>query len=97
MTTVTLDDTVVQNSSILAARAGAEVLAMSEQSGNCFSIAGSGTFIWEAAAQPIRVRDICTRLRRRYKVDEETCSTQTLAYVATLIAEGLLLVAPPEA
>jgi hypothetical protein len=36
------------------------------------------------------VRDICAALRTHYRIDEETCATQTLAYVAHLAAENLL-------
>jgi len=94
MTDLTLDDTVVQTEAILSASTGTEILALDEQSGNCFSLSGSGRLIWECAKQPVRVRDICSRLRQHYKVDEATCTAETLAYVNTLVAEKLLLVAP---
>jgi hypothetical protein len=96
MPDVALDDTVVQIRVILSADTGTEILALDEQSGNCFSLSGSGRLIWEYAKQPVRVRDICGRLRQQYKVDEATCNSETLAYVNALIAEKLLQVAPTE-
>ena len=96
MTDVTLDDTVVQIGGILSASTGTEILALDEQSGNCFSLSGSGKLIWESTKQPVCVRDICSRLREHYKVDEATCAVETLAYVNTLVAEKLLRVIPAE-
>jgi hypothetical protein len=94
MNPMTLDDTVVRNQDVLAVDTGTEVLAMDEQSGNCFSMSGSGRLIWECSAQPVSVRAICVRLRSHYRVDEHTCITQTLRYVTTLIDEGLMQRAP---
>lgn len=96
MTDVTLEDTVVQIEAILSASTGTEILALDEQSGNCFSLSGSGKLIWESTKQPVRVRDICSRLGQHYKVDEATCAVETLAYVNTLVAEKLLRVIPTE-
>lgn len=92
MSALTLEDTVVRAAPVLAADTGTEILAMDERSGNCFSMSGSGRLIWEYAKAPIRVADICTRLRCHYTVDEATCTSQTLAYIDTLIAENLLKV-----
>jgi hypothetical protein len=97
MASVTLEDIVVQTKPVLSANAGTEILAMDEQSGNCFSFSGSGRFIWEYAKEPIRVRNICARLRQHYRVDEATCVPETLAYIDTLIAENLLRVDTAEA
>jgi Coenzyme PQQ synthesis protein D (PqqD) len=97
MASVTLETIVVQTKPILSAKAGNEILAMDEQSGMCFSFSGSGRFIWEYAKEPIRVRDICARLREHYRVDEPTCVSETLVYIDTLIAENLLRVDPTEA
>ena len=94
MKAVTLEDRVVQKKTILSAGTATGVLALDGHSGNCFSMAGSGRLIWTEAAEPIRVRDLCARLRKRYRVEEQVCTTQTLAYVNALVAEGLLLVHP---
>ena len=94
MVNVTLDDTVARTHVVLAADTGTEILAIDEQSGNCFSFAGSGRLIWDCTKEPIRVRDICSRLRQHYEVDEATCAAETLAYINTLVAEKLLRVAP---
>ena len=96
MTDVTLEDTVVQIGAILSASTGTEILALDEQSGNCFSLSGSGKLIWESTKQPVRVRDICSRLRAHYNVDEVTCTGETLNYINTLIAEKLLRLIPAE-
>ena len=93
MADVTLDDVVVQNEVVLSADTGMEILALDEKSSNCFSFSGSGRLIWECTKQPIRVRDICSRLRQHYKVDEATCIVETLNYVNALVAEKLLRLA----
>jgi hypothetical protein len=93
MADVTLDDTVVQTDAILSADTGTEILALDEKYGNCFSFSGSGRLIWQCTKQPIRVRDICVRLRTHYKIDEKTCAAETLAYINALVAEQLLRVA----
>ncbi|WP_372025266.1 PqqD family protein [Tistrella mobilis] len=94
MARVTLDHVVVQKPDILSARAEREILAMDEETGNCFAMGGSGAVIWEAAETPVRIRDICTHLQRRYRIDEASCTSQTLAYVDDLVAEGMLLIVP---
>ena len=96
MPDVSLDETVVRIQAVLSADTGTEMLALDEQSGSCFSLSGSGRLIWEYAKQPVCVRDICSRLREHYKVDEATCAVETLAYVNTLVAEKLLRVVPSE-
>ena len=96
MMDLNLEDTVVQIEAILSASTGTEVLAIDEYSGICFSLSGSGKLIWESTEEPIRVRDICHRLRRRYKVDEAICAAETLAYVNVLVSEKLLRVIPSE-
>lgn len=91
MNAFTLDDRVARNPSILGVETDErEILLMDEDSGNCFALGGSGLLVWRATEQPIRVRDICAALRTHYRIDEETCATQTLAYVAHLAAENLL-------
>jgi hypothetical protein len=97
MAGVTLDDTVMRTGVILSADTGTEILALDEQSSNCFSFSGSGRMIWECTKQPVRVRDICVRLRQHYKVDEATCIVETLGYINALVAEKLLRLASPEA
>jgi hypothetical protein len=94
MTEVTLEDTVVQNEAILSASTGTEIVAIDEYSGNCFTMSGSGKLIWEFTKQPLRVRDISSRLQQHYKVDEPTCAAETLGYVETLLTEKLLWVIP---
>jgi hypothetical protein len=96
MVNLTLDDTVARTHAVLAADTGTEILALDEKSGNCFSFAGSGRLIWDCTKDPIRVRDICSLLRQQYQVDEATCAAETLAFINTLVAEKLLLVAPPK-
>src|SRR6516164_3145411 len=96
MNEITLDDTVVHTGPVLSADTGTEILALDERSGNCFSFSGSGRIIWECARKPIRVRDICTRLRQRYRVDEVTCISETLAYLNILLSENLVRVDAPK-
>ena len=92
MTDIQLTDVVTRAGRILSADTGAEVLAIDELTGNCFSLSGSGRLIWECAAEPITVDAICAQLRRRYRVDPATCAAETLAFVGRLAAEQMLSV-----
>lgn len=96
MSDVTFDDTIMRTGVILSADTGQEILALDEKSGNCFSLSGSGRLIWELTKLPIRVSEICRRLRQHYKVDEAVCAVETLSYVNLLVAEKLLRIASNE-
>ena len=56
----------------------------------CLSFTGSAGRIWELLEAPIPVAALCGRLRREYRVDEQTCLAETLAHLDRLHAAGVL-------
>lgn len=49
------------------------MLAIDEGAGFCYSINASAVRVWELAANPTSVGDICARLCREFAVEPDTC------------------------
>jgi hypothetical protein len=69
-----------------------EVLMMSADSGTYFGLNAVGSRIWELAARPITVRELCDRLREEYDVFAEQCEGEVLGYLEQLLDRGLIRV-----
>lgn len=96
MTRITLDTVVAQVGRVFHTDCGPEILGMDVEAGIYFSLEGSGREIWKAAQTPVRVSDVCTRLRAIYSVDEATCAAQVMSFIDDLVNRKLLVILDPE-
>lgn len=85
---------IVQAHGVLAAPGEDELLLIREALNDCYALQGSGIAIWEAAAHPVCVGEICDALLRLYAVDQDACESQVLRAVQALLDEGLFACAP---
>lgn len=65
---------------------------MSPERGCYYGLNGLGSRIWELAAQPITVADLCQRLLGEYEVSPEQCRKETCAFLGQLFDRGLIQV-----
>lgn len=90
VTPITADSLVVQSDDAVAADVDGEVVALNVMRGYCYSLNGTGSRIWQLAAAPIAVSEICTRLADEFDVDSEQCRSEVLELLEGLRAEGMI-------
>lgn len=81
---------VVRNNKVVDAEIDGEVVALHIEKGACYGLNKVGSRVWQLAAMPRRVADICQTLRDEYDVSAATCEEQVLALLEGLRAEGLI-------
>jgi hypothetical protein len=86
---ISIDSVVAQVASQVHVANNGTTIILSLADNAYFSLDEVGGEIWVALAEPIRVRDICARIRARFEVDEERCAQDTLRLVRELIEAGL--------
>ncbi|HEX4695228.1 PqqD family peptide modification chaperone [Sphingomonas sp.] len=91
---LSLHTRVVQAPGVLAAPGEDELLLIREALNDCFALQGSGVAIWEAAARPVCVGEICDALLLLYAVDRGACESQVLSTVEALLDQGLFACVP---
>ncbi|HEX4278869.1 MAG TPA: PqqD family protein [Bryobacteraceae bacterium] len=64
---------VVTTSAIPFARLDDDMLAIDERAGFCYSMNASAVRVWELAANPMSVGDICAALCQEFAVEPDTC------------------------
>jgi hypothetical protein len=88
MSALNLNSTVVHHPGMVAADMDGETVMMSIEAGEYFGLNDVGTYLWEFMAEPIAISDLCQRVLDSYEVDEATCQTGVLSYVAKLMDKG---------
>lgn len=61
---------------------------------NYFGLDGVGARIWDLCEQPQSVEALVAVLITEYDVDESTCSTEVMSFLAELEAANLLISIP---
>ena len=87
---ISRDAVVVRTSDVVSAPLGADLAMMDLDSGSYFVLDAIGAAIWEQLDQPVRVRDLCERLRAQFDVTPERCEEDVLQYLEKLDARRLL-------
>lgn len=96
MSTITSASQVVRRDDLLVNELGEDELVMLDMdAGRYFGLQDVGTVIWQEIAAPTTVEDLCTHLRARFEVDEETCEREVIAFLASLHEQGLIDVQDP--
>jgi Coenzyme PQQ synthesis protein D (PqqD) len=75
---------------ILETDVDGELVMMSIERGNCYSLEGSGAAIWKLLSNPISGNDICTKLADVYDVAPSTCHADVQRFLQGLLQEGLI-------
>jgi hypothetical protein len=88
--TLTSATPVMRNHKIVDAEIDGEIVALHIEKGTCYGLNKVGSRVWQLAATPRRVADICRALRDEYDVSAATCEEQVLALLEGLRAEGLI-------
>jgi hypothetical protein len=89
---LSLTDAIIQDREPVSAVVDGEILMMSAESGSYFGLNSVGSRIWELAAKPIIIRELCDRLREEYDVSPEQCEGEVLVYLEQLLDRGLIRV-----
>jgi hypothetical protein len=86
------DSTIQRASDVIDAEAGQELVMVSIANGLYYGVSDVAREIWKAIEQPKKVSDLIDDLAAGYNIDRSSCEDQTLAFLDSLLAEGLLRV-----
>ena len=87
-------DFIRQNRSIPTGAIDGELMALDPARGEVYGLDPTGTAIWNAIGDGIRVDDLIASLVERFDVAPERCEAETLAFLAELRDAGMLVVEP---
>lgn len=87
---VTLETEVQRDADIMAAVVDDEVVMMSADQGQYFGLSTVGAQIWELTESPIVVSDLVQKLCEDYDVDAKECEGDTLSFLDSMVAAGLM-------
>lgn len=71
--------------------ANGESVLMDVDSGSYFGFEGVASRIWKLFDEPMRVDDVIAQLRCSYRVSPDVCQAESLDFIGTLVAKGLLI------
>ena len=77
---------------IISAEAGRDLVMVSITNGQYYGVSEVARQIWEAIEKPRKISDLVDDLVAAYNVDRFECEEQTLAFLESLLSEGLLQV-----
>lgn len=92
---IQLSDEVTRNNDVLTTDLDGEIGMIHIETGKYYSLQHVSTSIWNLIDTPIRVSQIVDKLMDEYEVDEDTCATQTLQLLNTLIDLNLVHLITP--
>ena len=75
---------------VLFSRLDDELLAIDSQAGYCYSLNETAGMVWDLIAEPMRIRDICTRLGEHFRVDEAECLADVIELLQGLYHADLV-------
>lgn len=81
-----------RNADILTASVDGELVMMSIQAGNYYSIGGIGTLVWELLDRPRTLDELVDAVVADYDVERARCAADVAAFVDELL--GLNLIEP---
>jgi hypothetical protein len=91
----TLESHIVRSSDMLATDMDGDLVMLSIERGVYFGISGVGTRIWELLEQPVTIGSLCETICSEYDVDGSVCQADTLAFVSTLLQNGVACLHEP--
>lgn len=91
---LTADTRLERAEGILDAPIGTDdVVMLSVRKARYYGASGAGAVIWQMLVEPCSANQICDRLMREFDVDEQLCRRDTLAFLQSLLDEGIVNVA----
>lgn len=78
-----------RSSEPLQAGLDGEVVMMSVEKGSYYGLDPVGARIWELLESPRRVSELIDELLATYEVDRKICEQETIAFLDSLVEEGL--------
>ncbi len=81
---------VVRSNNLVQAEVNGEIVALHIEKGVCYGLNKVGSRVWELAASPVCVCDICSTISKEYDVAPDTCQSDVLDLLEGLRAEGLI-------
>ena len=91
MPTVITEHTIITtNNQIVANEIDDELVMMSLEQGNYYSLNPVAKRIWELVETPMSVAQLCSVLQQEYEVDYPNCLSSVLGFSQKMEAEGLL-------
>lgn len=79
--TIQLETTITRNAAILFSDLDDELLMMSIDSGEYYSVDTIGARVWSLLEKPTAVTTLCQTLMREFDVDLTTCQQDLLAFL----------------
>ena len=80
-----------RNSDLVSAKIDDEIVLMSVKSGKYFGLNRSASRIWEHLEKPLEQGELYSVLMREYKVDFETCRSDTDIFLKQLHEKSIVL------
>ncbi len=87
---IDMDSIITRAGSVMAADLDHEVVLMSIENGNYYSLTQTSRDIWQHLAQPVSPSEICRALHGRYAAPPEVIDAETLRFLDSLLARGLI-------
>ena len=85
-----LDNVVTKNMEIDDNDLDGEKVMMNLDKGQYFIMNEVGSRIWEIIETPLSVKEVISKLREEYEVDEETCTETVLEFLESLNKDELI-------
>ncbi len=89
---LTLDTIIQRVTDVIAAEVDQDLIMVSVANGCYYGVSDVAREIWDAIERPQKISDLIGGLAATYKVDSSSCEEQTLSFLESLRAEGLLQV-----
>jgi hypothetical protein len=89
---LTIYSIVQRDTDVISAEADQELIMVSIATGFYYGLSGVGREIWDSIAHPKMVAELVDDLTANYEIDSATCKEQTLSFLETLLAQGLVRV-----
>lgn len=85
-------DRIVRRQDLLAAPIDDELTLMDIDTGHYFGMNAMATRIWAMVETPRTLADLCSALTESFDVDEDTCRTHVIEFVAAMATQDLVTV-----
>lgn len=82
----------IQNKKIIQSKIGDEVVMMDIDSGFYFGMNGVGSVIWQHLSTAISLEELVGNLMDEFKVDKQTCESDTMEFLNNLLEKKIIRV-----
>ena len=86
-----MNNSYCRNPNIVAAEMDGDFVMMNVESGEYYSIRGSGARIWDLAERPVTESEIVETLCDECEVDESTCRADVRKFLDESLEAGLIM------